>query len=512
MMMLLLMVYVPHSFCSVLVLTASRVLITVPFARRLRLLPFLSAKMRPDTFAYRLTVLLFNCLLTFGSYYCFDMPSVLETRFEDPKSSGGLGLTSVQYNLLYSIYAWTNAVMVIGAGFLVDKAGNRISLLIFSGLCLLGATVFALGVSFHIYPLMLCGRLIFGSGNGSLTIVQNKITAMWFDGKELAMAFGFTLAFSRLGSVLNFLFTESIADNLGISSTLWFGCGLCGLGFISAIIVSYLDANGLRRLGKANDLKSASKKLKFTDIKYFDSRFWLLCLTIMFFYNSVFPFVADASSFIQLKYDKSETSASRVAGGVYYVSMGLSPFMGAVVDRVGGRGYLSIICSILTVPVFCILAFVGSSLTPYVPVLGLGVTYSIMASVLWPSIPLVVSPATVGTAMGVATSVQMIGIGLCNLAVGWLRAGYTSKDTPEEIDENLEHWKHVMLLLLAQIGACLITSVTLNVIDKATGGVLNRKGIKKESETDPEKANDNANASFHVNETRPLLHKDPSLN
>ena len=40
------------------------------------------------------------------------MPSVLETTFENPTDQGGLGLSSVQYNLLYSIYAWTNAVMV----------------------------------------------------------------------------------------------------------------------------------------------------------------------------------------------------------------------------------------------------------------------------------------------------------------------------------------------------------------------------------------------------------------
>lgn len=37
---------------------------------------------------------------------------------------------------------------------------------------------------------------------------------------------------------------------------------------------------------------------------------------------------------------------------------------------------------------------------------------------MWPSIPLVVSQATVGTAMGVTTSIQMIGIGLSNLIVG----------------------------------------------------------------------------------------------
>lgn len=37
---------------------------------------------------------------------------------------------------------------------------------------------------------------------------------------------------------------------------------------------------------------------------------------------------------------------------------------------------------------------------------------------MWPSIPLVVPQATLGTAMGLATSMQMIGIGLSNLVVG----------------------------------------------------------------------------------------------
>ena len=37
---------------------------------------------------------------------------------------------------------------------------------------------------------------------------------------------------------------------------------------------------------------------------------------------------------------------------------------------------------------------------------------------MWPSIPLVVSQATIGTAMGVTTSIQMIGMGISNLIVG----------------------------------------------------------------------------------------------
>lgn len=93
-------------------------------------------------------VLFFNCLLTFGSYFCFDIPSVLQDQFQGVSEQQwlsadqswlialreshmnflslqnltcanttvingtvdcvlGLGMTPQQYNLLYAIYAWT---------------------------------------------------------------------------------------------------------------------------------------------------------------------------------------------------------------------------------------------------------------------------------------------------------------------------------------------------------------------------------------------------------------------
>ena len=50
-------------------------------------------------------------------------------------------------------------------------------------------------------------------------------------------------------------------------------------------------------------------------------------------------------------------------------------------------------------------------------------------STLWPSIPLVVPLQLVGTAMGVATTVQMIGIGVSNLIVGQLEDLHRGKTT-----------------------------------------------------------------------------------
>lgn len=131
---------------------------------------------------------------------------------------------------------------------------SAVGVFLFSFLCVLGSSLFALGSHFrgtpYLLPLMLTGRLLFGSGNGSLTskaagptliivqfktcflelpcrlslaVVQNRITAFWFKGKELALAFGLTLAFSRLGSVLNFFLTQKFEESYGMQWTLWGG-------------------------------------------------------------------------------------------------------------------------------------------------------------------------------------------------------------------------------------------------------------------------------------------------
>lgn len=444
--------------------------------------------MDPSRAPYRFLVLFFNCMLTFGSYFCFDMPSVLQDDFTNSENctnvtlgnmshqvcdcDGCLGMSDDDYNLLYAIYAWTNALVVIGAGFLIDKLGNRLGVFLFSFLCVLGSSTFAAGAflkgTSYMLPVMLLGRLLFGSGNGSLTIVQNRITAYWFKNKELALAFGITLAFSRLGSVLNFFLTQSFKDVHGLPWTLWGGAMLCGLGFICALVVSFLDKMGVRALGDEDNLKMQSKNLKLTDIKHFSLSYWLLALAIMFFYNGVFPFVADASKFIHLKYHMDPKVSAYIAGAVYDVSMVLSPFLGGIIDVIGKRGILALLCSLLTIPLFGLLAF--TTVYPLVCTLWLGVTYSFAAASLWPSIPLVVSQATVGTAMGLTTSIQMIGNGISNLVVGQI-LGKNDKD--QDADQTLKRWKFVMIFLLANSLACVATTTFLNINDKRKGGILN---------------------------------------
>ncbi|XP_035768064.1 major facilitator superfamily domain-containing protein 1 isoform X2 [Neolamprologus brichardi] len=317
---------------------------------------------------------------------------------------------------------------------------------------------------------MLTGRLLFGSGNGSLTIVQKRITTFWFKGKELALAFSLTVAFSRLGSVLNFFLTQTFEEKYGMQWTLW------------GVIVSTLDEIGVRQLGLDGAIQEESRKVRIQDVKLLSVRYWLLVLTIMFFYNGIFPFIADASKFIQDKYSYySQKEAAYIVGAVYDSLVVLSAIVGILIDYVGLRGVFAVACAVLTLPVFGLLAF--TFVPPLVSTIWLGVTYSFAAASMWPSIPLVVPQATLGTAMGLATSVQMIGIGISNLVVGQI-LGTKSSETKIP----LWRWQRMMIFMLANTISCIVTSVLLNVVDHRQGGTLNKTTKKSgQEQSDPDR-------------------------
>ncbi|KAL8175163.1 UNVERIFIED_CONTAM: hypothetical protein K2H54_014927, partial [Gekko kuhli] len=172
--------------------------------------------------------------------------------------------------------------------------------------------------------------------------------------------------------------------------------------------------------------------------------------------------------FIQDKYPGySQQAAAYIAGAVYDSSLVLSASVGILIDYVGLRGVFAVGCAVLTLPVFALLAF--TFVPPLVSTIWLGITYSFAAASMWPSIPLVVPQATLGTAMGLATSIQMIGIGLSNVIVGRILG---TKSSGLKIP--LWRWQQMMVFMLANTIACIVTSTSLNIVDKKQGGMLNR--------------------------------------
>ena len=123
-------------------------------------------------------------------------------------------------------------------------------------------------------------------------------------------------------------------------------------------------------------------------------------------------------------YDNDKSSL--IAGSLYDVSLVVMPIIGGVVDYFGFRGLISSTAQFATIPIFFLFTF-DNSIHPLPVFIWYGVTYSLTASVLWSCIPLVVDPAIVGTAMGLASFVQMLGIGCSNMVVGKFQVHKGSK-------------------------------------------------------------------------------------
>jgi MFS family permease len=100
-------------------------------------------------------------------------------------------------------------------------------------------------------------------------------------------------------------------------------------------------------------------------------------------------------------------------------AMVATPLFGLLVDRVGRRALFMMVGSALLVPAFVLLV-PGMGLAPslYVPIALLGVAFSLVPAVMWPSVTYVVEQNRLGTAYALMTLVQQVGVMAMNWALG----------------------------------------------------------------------------------------------
>jgi len=126
----------------------------------------------------------------------------------------------------------------------------------------------------------------------------------------------------------------------------------------------------------------------------------------------------------------AERQAGLVMSEPYIISAICTPVMGLVVDKVGGRALLVVVAPCLLLAVHLALAL--SSLPASFLLIGLGLGYTVFASVIWPSIPSVVPSRQLGTAYGLITALQNFGLFAIPIGVGLVHdmTGDANPDNP----------------------------------------------------------------------------------
>jgi MFS family permease len=393
--------------------------------------------LHPSGKPYRFAILAFASLMTFGSYFAYDSVGAIETTLIEVFRTDRAAIGS-----MYSMYSIAAFFAVLFGGVLTDRIGTRRASMLFSGLVVLGAAAVAAAPNL---TALYAGRILFGIGSESLIVAQSAMLARWFTGKELALAFGITLTVGRLGTLFTFNTEALLADRMGFRAALWIAAGLCVLSLLANWVYTWMDrrATPILNLHEAG----AGDKITFSDIRKFSASYWYVTLLCLTFYSAIFPFTALSTDFFHEKWGLPQAAAAGkgiLEGSLYNIthlfssaqgvtsiviaaSMFFAPFAGSLVDRIGRRASLMVLGSLLMIPAHLVMGL--TTLQPILPMIVLGAAFVLVPAAMWPSVPLVVEENRVGTAYGVMTAIQNLGLLAFPFFNGTLRDathGYTA--------------------------------------------------------------------------------------
>jgi MFS family permease len=377
-------------------------------------------------------VLVFLSLAMFGSYYAYDALSPLADVLKVQ-----LGFSDENIGLLQAIYSFPNIFTVVIGGFIIDRLGLRKSLMIFGVLCLIGPAITAMSGKL---AMMAAGRLIFGMGAESLNVAVIAALARWFKGKELSFAFGANLTICRLGSFA--ALNSPTWARAAYANWRWpflISLGFSALCVVGAIVYWIMEVRAEKEfhLGEAS-----TDKVVFADLFKFGVSYWLIVALCVTFYSAIFPFQTFAVKFFIEAHGTSRAFGGFLSSMLTLFAMIATPLFGLLVDRIGKRALLMMFGSVLLVPVYLMLAYIHSAsyVTIYLPSLEdwhfafvahrfptillltmalMGTAFSLIPAVMWPSVAYIVDQSRLGTAYGLMTMIQNIGLFGFNLLVGW---------------------------------------------------------------------------------------------
>lgn len=396
-----------------------------------------------DTGSTRWWILLYLSLVMFGNYYVYDSIGPLADHLQRL-----LGYSDTQIGTLNAIYSAPNIVMVLIGGLLVDRFGAARVTLGTTIVCFGGAILTAASGSFVV---MAAGRLLFGMGAETMIVATTAALGLWFLGRSLALAMALNLSLARAGS-----YTADIspvwakeAYDAGWQDPLWIAAAFAAVSFVGAIGYWIMD----RRHAASLPAESAAppEKIVWRDVLRFDRSYWYVVALCVTFYSVILPFRSTfAIKYFQHAHALTLEAASVMNSYVFLAAVFVSPIFGVLADKFGRRASLMIFGSLLLPITFLLLGLGLADL--WVVTALVGVSFSLVPAILWPSVAHVVTAARLGTAYGLMTMLQNIGLTASNLAVGRLNdLGGASADNPAGYQGML--WYFGLLATVAMVFA-----------------------------------------------------------
>ncbi|MCX7985536.1 MAG: MFS transporter [Bacteroidales bacterium] len=396
----------------------------------------------------RWLVLLVVSVAMMGNYYIYDSISPLADLLKQQ-----LGFSDAAIGTLNAIYSLPNVIMVLIGGIIIDRIGIRKAGFIFSFLIMAGALLTWIGGSLTV---MAAGRLVFGLGAESMIVAITTSIARWFKGKEFALAFGLNLTIARLGSFMA-LNSPSWARELydmGWQYPLIISAVAGTLALLCISLYSLIDYFSEKRYDLPKE--GNTDKIELKKVFQFPVSFWFISSLCVVFYSAMFPFQTFAVKFFQHVHHTTRDAGGLLSSILTLSAMVFTPIFGALSDKVGRRASLMLIGSILIVPVYLLMGY-GANISGwlnlpetlnikfslldidaviptnlFIPMSMMGLAFSLVPAVMWPSVAYVVDSSKLGTAYGLMTMIQNIGLFVFNLMIGLVNDAFAAgQDNPQ---------------------------------------------------------------------------------
>lgn len=418
----------------------------------------------------RWVILLLSSFSAFGAYYCIDNVSVLHDSLKTHLNTLNENNFEYYFSLLYSVYNIPNIILPLIGGILMIKFGMNILFVLIGLFLIIGQFLFALGCSYKTIHLMLVGRVFFGFGGEIINLIQNCMMMKWFKKSELSFPFGIAITVSRLGSVLNAIISPRISSKSeDPSMALWAGEGIVVFSFICSLVLIFIDKYIDNVNIHTNDETTEDdEEVDLKSMFNFSYLLWLIILCCLIFYAGFIPFNNIASGYLTNKFKNMPKKDSENLAGSYiaipfFISTFMVPLFGILIDKIGKRSYFIIASSLLGM-----LAFISLEVfDPLVGMILIGITYSLFASVLWPTISIITSKKLAGLAFGVASSIQNFGLALIPILVASLITNYKSYDYA------------IAFFVIVNVVAFVI-SIIIIIEDSRLKGIINNNKFKEE--------------------------------
>ncbi len=369
-------------------------------------------------------LLAFASFAIFGNYFVYDIVAPLADQL-----SSELGFSDTQIGSLNAIYSLPNIFLVLIGGLLVDKFGAGRVAFYTATLCFIGAAVSASTGDFFT---MAFGRLLFGIGSETFLVALTVAIGIRFGGHAVAFAMALNLSIGRMGSYaadLSPIWAGGLYEQ-GWQPPMVLAAALAGFGILGAAGCWWLDRYRPPPVLSGAEPVEGTERFQWRDIVNFDRSFWYITALNVLFYSVIFPFRSTfAIKYFQHAHDKTLEAASLINSYVFRAAIILTPLFGIIADRFGRRGLLMVFGSLL-LP----LSFIGllsENWGAWLTTGMLGISFSLVPAILWPSVVKLVGKDQLGTAYGLMFMTQAIGLTLANLIAGGLNDAFgASADNP----------------------------------------------------------------------------------